>query len=102
MTIKQVKKNVNPTGKGGFADHPENINRGGRHKNSLKAYIARKLAEMSDKEKEKFLETINRETQWRMGEGNPDNNLNNPDGNLKTIIIQKTYNNGTNKGDSEN
>lgn len=74
VTIEVVKGVPNPTGKGGFGEHPENINEGGRPKNSLKSYIARKLAEMSDEDKEKWLEEhkIDGKTQWTMGEGNPE------------------------------
>lgn len=61
----------NPTGKGGFGDHPENINPGGRPKNSLKSYAAKKLAEMSDEEKDKFLQELQKDLVWRMAEGNP-------------------------------
>lgn len=54
-TTEQVKKVPNPTGKGGFGDNPQNINPGGRPLNSMKSYLARKLAEMNDNEKEEFL-----------------------------------------------
>jgi len=33
IALEQVKKVTNPTGKGGFQDHPELINYGGRPKN---------------------------------------------------------------------
>ena len=71
-TTKQ-DMNLNPTGKGGFGDNPQNINPGGRPKNSLKSYIASKLAKMSDDEKDEWLEAhdIKGEVQWKMGEGNP-------------------------------
>jgi len=36
-TTEQVKEIPNPNGKGGFGDHPENINAGGRPKNQEKA-----------------------------------------------------------------
>src|SRR3990167_9541904 len=65
--------NRNPTGKGGFQDHPELRNAGGRPKNSLKTYVARKLAEMSEEEKETFLKSISASEQWKMAEGNPSN-----------------------------
>ena len=69
-TTKQ-DMNLNPTGKGGFGDNPQNINAGGRPKNSLKSYVAKKLAEMSDKDKDKYLKSIAKDFQWKMGEGNP-------------------------------
>ena len=96
-TTEQVP---NPTGKGGFRDHPENINPGGKPKNSLKSYVAKKLAGMSDKEKDAYLKDIAKEFQWRMGEGNPTDEITNPDGNLKTIIILKDNGNGDNKTSS--
>ena len=73
MTTKQANKNNNPTGKGGFGENPENINETGRPKNSLKTYVAKKLAEMSDEEKDKWLEKnkIDGKTQWTMAEGSP-------------------------------
>ena len=76
-TTEQVNNVPNPTGKGGFGEHPENINAGGRPKNSLKSYLARKLAGMSDEEKEKWLEDnkIDGKLQWTMAEGNPSNEL---------------------------
>ena len=72
-TTEQVKRIPNPEGKGGFGEHPELINPGGRPKNSLKDYIRRKLSKMSDEEKEKWLidNKISPELQFRMAEGNP-------------------------------
>ena len=43
----------------------------GRPKNTLKDHIKQKLIEMSPEDKDKFLEKINPEMQWRMAEGNP-------------------------------
>ncbi len=73
MTTKQANKNNNPTGKGGFKENPDNINAGGRPKNSLKSYVASKLAEMTDEDKDKWLEKnkIDGKTQWTMAEGSP-------------------------------
>ena len=42
-TTEQVKVVPNPTGKGGFGDNPDHINKGGRPKNSMKSYVARIL-----------------------------------------------------------
>ena len=79
MSTEQAKKmNRNPIGKGGFKEHPNNINPGGRPKNSLKSYVARMFAEMSDEAKKKWLKDnkINGIDQWKMGEGNPEQNSN--------------------------
>ena len=65
-TKQENNRNPDGTFKDGISGNP-----GGRPKNSLKSYVANKLAEMSDEEKEKFLKTITTDLQWRMGEGNP-------------------------------
>lgn len=51
-------------------------NPGGRPKNTMKDYVASKLAAMTNKEKDEWLEKhdIKGEVQWKMGEGNPANN----------------------------
>src|SRR3989338_4684293 len=49
-------------------------NPNGRPKNTLKDYVRKKFMEMSEEEKEEFLKKVSPETQWKMGEGNPDNN----------------------------
>ena len=49
-------------------------NPNGRPKNTLKDYVRKKFMEMSEEEKEEFLKGVSPETQWKMGEGNPDNN----------------------------
>ena len=59
-------RNLDGTFKDGVSGNP-----GGRPKNSLKSYVAKKLAEMSDKEKDKYLKSIAKDFQWKMGEGNP-------------------------------
>ena len=90
-TRQEEKKGNNPDGKGGFGDHPEHINPGGEPKNSLKNYIAKKLAAMSDEEKDEWLEThdIKGEVQWKMGEGNPANNTDITSGG-KPLILPST------------
>ena len=78
MATKQANDmNRNPTGKGGFKEHPELINPGGRPKNSMKSYVAKMLAEMSDEEKLDWLKKnkITGIDQWKMGEGNPKNDM---------------------------
>ena len=63
--------NRNPTGKGGFGDNPQNINSGGRPINSMKSYLARKMADMTDEQKEKFLKEhkVSGKDQIEFGEG---------------------------------
>lgn len=48
-------------------------NPGGRPVNSMKSYVAKKLAEMSDEEKDEWLKEhkISGDLQWRQAEGNP-------------------------------
>src|SRR3990167_11127334 len=77
ITTRQVKKAPNPTGKGGFGDNPQNINPGGEPKNSLKNYVARKLAAMTDEQKDQWLKErkISGIDELKMAEGNPANNL---------------------------
>lgn len=40
---------------------------------SLKEYVKKKLASMTDEEREEYLEGLDKKTIWAMGEGNPDN-----------------------------
>ena len=65
------KKSNNPDGKGGFGERPEDINAGGRPKNSLKSFVASKLAKMTEEEKEEFLKDMNKNDIWKMAEGSP-------------------------------
>lgn len=44
-------------------------NPGGRPKNTLKEYSKQKLAEMTEDEREAFLEGIDKKTIWEMAEG---------------------------------
>jgi hypothetical protein len=46
-------------------------NPSGRPKDTLKAYVAKKLCDMTPEEKEVFLRGVPKEIQWKMGEGNP-------------------------------
>lgn len=46
-------------------------NLAGRPKNTLKDYIRNKFMAMSKEQKEDFLKDIPHDIQWRMGEGNP-------------------------------
>jgi len=43
----------------------------GRPKDTLKVYLRKKLSNMSEREKEEWVKDIPKETQWKMGEGNP-------------------------------
>lgn len=47
-------------------------NPGGRPKNPLKDYQRAKFANMTDEEKDAFLEKIPPEIRWKMAEGNPE------------------------------
>lgn len=49
----------------------ESGNPSGRPKDTLKEYTRKKLAGMSEKEKDDFLKKIAPEMQWKMSEGNP-------------------------------
>lgn len=59
-------RNVDGTFKEGYSGNP-----GGRPKDSLKSYVRRKFFEMTDSQKEEFLNSIPPEVQWKMSEGNP-------------------------------
>jgi len=63
------------TGKGFMPGQSGNPS--GRPKDTLKAFIARELREMSDDEKRAWLKThkIAGLDQWKMGEGNPSTNM---------------------------
>src|SRR3990167_2240195 len=50
-------------------------NPSGRPKGSLKDYVRHKFGEMSDTEKEEFLLKVAPDLQWRMGEGNPQEDI---------------------------
>lgn len=50
-------------------------NPSGRPKGSLKDYVRKKLADMSEKEKDIFLKRIDKEVMWKMAEGNPTNEI---------------------------
>lgn len=76
----QKRKRGNPTGKGGFQDHPELRNNGGRIKNPLKEFQREQFMKMSDKEKLEFLNQVMPYQRWTMAEGNPDSHV---DANVK-------------------
>lgn len=69
MTTEQdEKRNPDGTFKTGVSGNP-----GGRPKNTLKDYLARKFSEMTDEQKEAWLieHKVSPEIQWKMAEGNP-------------------------------
>lgn len=82
--------NRNPKGKGGFGERPHDINAGGRPKGSLKSYVARKFAEMTDEEKEEWLKEhkVAGEVQWKMGEGNPQNDITSGGETLQPLLVK--------------
>ena len=59
-------RNEDGTFKKGVSGNPS-----GRPKNTLKDYMRNKFMEMTDGEKEEFLEQITPEMRWKMGEGSP-------------------------------
>lgn len=74
-TTEQVKRNPNPTGKGGFGDNPENRNNGGRVPNPFKNYLRQKLEGMTDEEKEELRAKLSVYQQVTLAEGNPAQDL---------------------------
>ena len=71
-TTQQVKKIPNPTGKGGFQDHPELRNNGGRIRNPLKEFQRQEFANMTDEQKRDYLVEVDKYRRWTMAEGNPE------------------------------
>ena len=71
-TTQQVKKIPNPTGKGGFQDHPELRNNGGRVANPLKEFQREEFANMTPDEKRNYLKEVDKYRRWTMAEGAPD------------------------------
>lgn len=68
-----------------------NANPGGRPKGakSLKTYAKEYFERLSDEEKLKFLNTIDRELIWKMAEGNPSNELTGKDGTPLVLQISQ-------------
>lgn len=68
-------------------------NPGGRPRNTMKDYIARKFSKMTDEEKEAWLteNRVSAEIIWRMGEGNPrqDNDVTSNGETLQNTILVK-------------
>lgn len=54
-STNQVDKNMNPTGKGGFGDHPENRSDGGWNKEMVFSFQYRRFMNMPVKELESWL-----------------------------------------------
>ncbi len=65
---REETRNPDGTYKPGVSGNP-----GGRPKNTLKGYLARKFDKMTDEEKEAWLiaNKVSAEVQWKMAEGNP-------------------------------
>ena len=68
----------------------ETGNAGGRPKDSIKSFLANKLAKMTDKQKEAWLKRmkIGGELQWKMAEGNPTNEI---DHGIKLTTIEQIF-----------
>lgn len=70
---KSQDMNLNPTGKGGFADHPELINKGGRPKNEVSImFWVKKFLEEKEKghEKERVQELAEKIVTMAYADGN--------------------------------
>lgn len=56
---------------------------------SLKEYVKKKLASMTDKEREEYLEGIDKKLIWEMGEGKADTKSDiTPGGALETVLVK--------------
>ena len=75
VTTEQVRKVPNPTGKGGFGDHPENRNDGGRIKNPLKEFSRLEFESWDTEKKREYLDKVSAIDRWKMTEGNPDSDI---------------------------
>lgn len=64
-------------------------NPSGRPKGTLKDYVRRKFMEMSDEEKEKWIKEnhISAIDQWKMGEGNPKQDVDATVEEVKRVLI---------------
>lgn len=69
--IPQQLENIGRNADGTFIKGHAKVPGSGRPKNTLKDYVRQKFTEMSDEEKEEFLKKVPPEFQWRMGEGQP-------------------------------
>ena len=85
---REDTRNPDGTFKQGVSGNP-----GGRPKNTLKGYLARKFDKMTDEEKEAWLiaNKVPADVQWKMAEGNPaqDNTIANPDGTALVLQLIK-------------
>lgn len=94
-TTKQEKKwNPNPEGKGGFQDHPELRNNGGRVRNPMKEHIMKRFKEMTDEEKDAFLAPMDAYKRITLSEGHPrqDTEFTGKDGKDLKIIFDTCFN----------
>jgi hypothetical protein len=82
--------------KKGFCPNP-----GGRPKGkSMKEYAREYLSKMTDEERDGWLDGLNKETIWKMSEGNPDNKTKiggDGDGELQPILVKFINGNENNK-----
>ena len=62
-------------------------NPSGRPKDTLKQYVAKKLCDMTEQEKEDYLRDIPKDIQWKMAEGNPQTNTDLTSGGEKIVPI---------------
>ena len=62
----------------------------GKHKKSVKTFVKEYLANLKDKEKIEFLNSLDPALVWRMGEGNPENTEDITSGGqaLKGVVIK--------------
>lgn len=69
---EETGRNEDGTFKAGFSGNPD-----GRPKNTLKDYLKRKLSEMTDEQKEAWLQEhkVSGIDQWKMSEGQPQQDL---------------------------
>ena len=98
QNMQETGRNPDGTFKEGFSGNP-----GGRPKNSLKDYIKIKLSEMTDEEKEKWIQEhkISGIDQWKMSEGNPHNTEDVTSGGEKINPILVKFLDGNNNRDTK-
>lgn len=95
---QEISRNPDGTFPKGVSGNP-----GGRPKNTMKDYISRKFSNMTDEQKEQWLKEnkISGIDQWKMGEGNPKQDVDSKiNGNLTVVVpeaVAKSFNiNATN------
>ena len=117
-TTKQVKTPPNPTGKGGFADNPQNRNNGAWKKSDTLRYKIEKASSLSEAELQEIIDDPNEaklirqfatatlKADWRMikeiteilyGKPKESIDLSNQDGTLAPKIALVEFTNGKSK-----